>query len=434
VSHPISRISPDGGDPVEVTQLDARRDERTHRWPQALPDGRSVLFTSDTTTSTEFYDDARIEAVIPATGERRVLVEGASQARCCAGGRLVFARGGALLAVPFDARTLAVTGSAEPVVQHVATDVSSGAVQFALSPSGAALWVPGGLLAQYALHWIERDGRSSPVPIPPAQYNESVLSPDGKRVALVGGPGLSELWVADLGRGVISRLAGGISVSNPVWTPDGSRLVYRIRASGAENRSERIAWRTADGSRDPEILHESPTAATPSAITPDGTRLLLSEPKPDAPGSDVYLLPLAGGRTPELLLGGAAGERDAIVSPDGRFVAYSSSEGGALNVFARRFPRGASGGRRRPGLGRGRDPHLLDRRGRADPHAARARAARRCADRPPRPRLRAAVRRGRITAEAVSEAANAFPSIAERSSSGAAAARTVAVAHGSMSP
>ncbi|HVR29990.1 MAG TPA: protein kinase, partial [Thermoanaerobaculia bacterium] len=352
VQHPISRISADGGAAEEVTKLDVARDERTHRWPQALPDGRSVLYTSDTTASTEFYDDARVEAVVVATGERRVLVEGSSQARCCAGGRLVFARGGALFAVPFDVETLAVTGSPEPVVRQVATDVSSGAVQFALSPSGAALWVPGGLLAQYELHWIARDGSAAPVSLPPAQYNESVLSPDGRRVALVGGPGGgTELWVAELERGLVSKLTSGDSVSNPVWTPDGSRVVYRIRASGAQNRRERIAWRTADGSRDAEILYESGQLALPSGITPDGSRLLFSEPKASGLASDVYFLPFAGARTPTLFLGGEADERDAVISPDGRFVAYSSNESGALNVYVRPFPAGEGRWQISPGNG-----------------------------------------------------------------------------------
>ena len=352
VAHPLSRIAAGGGPVTEVTKLDVARDERTHRWPQALPDGRAVLYTSDTTSSTEFYDDARIEAVVVATGESRVLVEGASQARCCAGGRLVFARGGVLLAVPFDVDTLTVTGAAEPVVQQVATDVSSGAVQFAVSPSGAALWVPGGLLGQYELYWIARDGTSAPVTLPPAQYNESVLSPDGQRVALVGGPGnTSELWVADLERGVASKLTRDESVSNPVWTPDGSRIAYRVRASGARNRREQVAWQAADGSRAAETLYESALQVLPSGFTPDGSRLLFSEGTPDQLVADVYLLPLAGARTRELLVGGDAGERDAVVSPDGRYVAYTSNESGAINVYVRPFPAGDGRWQISPGTG-----------------------------------------------------------------------------------
>jgi len=97
----LSRVPESGGAVEVVTRLDAGRDERTHRWPQALDDG-SVLFTCDTAVSTEYYDDARIEAVRPATGERKVLVESASMARHAGRGPLVFARGGSLFAVALD--------------------------------------------------------------------------------------------------------------------------------------------------------------------------------------------------------------------------------------------------------------------------------------------------------------------------------------------
>ena len=355
VAEPISRISASGSTAEVVTKLDVARDERTHRWPQALPDGKAVLYTSDTTASTEFYDDARIEALVLATGERRVLVEGSSQARCCAAGRLIFARGGTLFAQPFDEQSLAVSGSPEAVVQRVATDVSTGAVQYALSSSGAALWVPGGLLAQYELNWIARDGSATPVPLPPAQYNESVLSPDGRRVALVGGPGgASELWVAELERGVVSRLTRGESVSNPVWTPDGSRIAYRSRASSAQNRREQIAWRAADGSREAETLYEPGKPALPSGFTPDGSRLLFSETKAGTQVWDVFLLPLAGARRPELLLGSEMAEREAVISPDGRWVAYVSNESGGLNTYVRPFPAGE--GRWQISLDNGAEP------------------------------------------------------------------------------
>ena len=87
------------------------------------------------------------------------------------------------------------------VVDGVATDVGSGAVQFALSASGALLWTPGGSTASYELVWVDRQGSRDQDPAPPAPYNEVALSPDGTRVALVGGQGgVSDLWVADLQR------------------------------------------------------------------------------------------------------------------------------------------------------------------------------------------------------------------------------------------
>ncbi len=337
----LSRIAEGGGPIREFTTLDLERDERTHRWPQALPEGGAVLFTCDTASSTEFYDDARIEAVRVATGERRVLVEGASMARYAGGGRLVFARGGSLFSIAFDPRTLTVSGAPEVVAQGIATDVGSGAAQFALSASGAALWVPGGLGARYQFVWADRSGRDTPVGIPPAPYNEGELSPDGKRVALVGGTGgAADLWIADLERGGQTRLTVGQSVGNPVWSPDGSRIAYIIRPDGRQVRDWQIAWKLADGSRAAEVLLDSKTALGPSGFTPDGRKLLYSAGSSADGATDLYALPVTGARTPELLIGDAFIKRDAVVSPDGRWLAYTSTEGGQFSVFVRPFPSG----------------------------------------------------------------------------------------------
>ncbi len=342
----LSRVSQNGGPVTAVTKLDLARDERTHRWPQALPDGSAVLFTCDTAASTEYYDDARIEAVRPSTGERKVVLEGSSQARYGSGGRLIFARGGSLYAIAFDPRTLSTRGAPEIVAQGIATDVSSGAVQFAVSASGAAVWAPGGATAQYRLFWIDRKGVETPIPISADPYNESVLSPDGKHAALTGGKGgVADLWVADLERGTQTRLTVGDVVTNPVWTPDGTRVAYMVRVRGQEDRRWRLAWKPADGSRDAETLLESDRPLAPSGFTPDGRKLLYSISK-DERGSeqngsfDIDLLPVTGDRKPELLLHDTFAKRDGIVSPDGRWLAYCSNEGGQQSVFVRPFPSG----------------------------------------------------------------------------------------------
>ena len=341
----LSKVSENGGAVVEVTAIDTPRDERTHRWPQALPDGGALLFTMDTFASSEFYDDARIEALDLATGERRVVVEGASQARFLSGergGHLIFARGGSLYAVGFDPGSLTVRGAPRLVAQGVATDVSSGAVQFAVSSSGAAIWAPGALEALFQLYRVDRKGAEEPVPIPPAPYNEAELSPDGKLVALVGGQGgAADLWVADLERGTQSRLTIGESVINPVWTPDSTRIAYTARLSDASGRRWQIAWKPADGARDAEVLVDSAQGVHPCGFTPDGKALLYSLTKENPVGADIYMLPLAGDRQPVLVLGSAFNKREARVSPDGRWLAYTSNEaGGGPNVFVRPFPAG----------------------------------------------------------------------------------------------
>jgi len=343
VSVGLSRIPQNGGPVSAATALDPAHDERTHRWPQALPDGSAVLFTCDTSVSTEYYDDARIEAVRPSTGERKVLVEGSSQARYGSGNELVFARGGSLFAVAFDPRRLETRGTPELVVQGVATDVGSGSVQFALSPSGAAVWAPGGLTSQYRLFWVDRNGMETPVPVPPEPYNEAELSPDGKRVALAGGQsGSSDLWVADLERGTRTRLTVGQVVANPVWTRDGTRIAYLTRQREGPARHWQIFWLPADGSRNAELLTESEHVLSPSGFTADSGKLIYSAGKTnnESAGMDIYLLPVTGARKPELLLSDGFAKRGAVVSPDGHWVTYWSNEGGQQSIFVRPFPTG----------------------------------------------------------------------------------------------
>ncbi len=339
---PLSRVSENGGAVEPVTQLDDVRNERTHRWPEALPDGSAVLFTSDDIASTEYYDDARIEAVRPATGERKVLIEGSSQARYAPSGHLVFARGGALFAVRFDARSLVTSGSPVQVAQGVATDVGSGAVEFSLSENGGAVWVPGGTSVSYELVWVDREGAETSAAIPPAPYNELALSPEGGRVALTGGQGgVADLWVADLERRALTRLTFGEFASSPVWSPDGARIVYGTRLQGAGRANTwQIAWKPADGSREAEVLVEGERPHQPTGFSPDGRTLIYDAMDTQALRRDLWALPLDGPRQPRPLVAGPFMKDGGVVSPDGRWLAYVSDESGQDGVYVRPFPAG----------------------------------------------------------------------------------------------
>ena len=226
------------------------------------------------------------------------------------------------------------------VAQGVATNVGSGAVQFSIAQSGAALWSPGGLSASYGVVWVDRKGVESPVDIPPGPYNELSLSPDGTRLALVGGPGgISDLWVADLARGALTRLTSGEHVRTPTWTPDGTRLAYAIVLEGAGEGRMRIDWRPADGSRGPETLVKEGAGAYPSSFTPDG-RTLVYEQFEDASASTILALPVSGGGRARALTEGPHAHTAGSVSPDGHWLAYVSDESGQSNIYVRPYPEG----------------------------------------------------------------------------------------------
>ncbi len=141
----LSRVPGSGGAPEALTTLDAAKGERTHRWPHAVPGHDLVLFTVGSMDSPESYDEARIDAMRPSTGERKTLVRGASMARYAPTGHLVYAREGFLFAVPFDVERLETRGNPVPLIENVMGMRSSGVVHADFSASGLLAYVAGSL-------------------------------------------------------------------------------------------------------------------------------------------------------------------------------------------------------------------------------------------------------------------------------------------------
>ena len=336
------RIGEDGGEPQPLTQLRGEREERTHRWPDRLPGGKAVLFTVDNRKTTEFYDDADIEAVTVATGERKTVLRGSSAARYLEPGILVFARGGALFATRFDPATLEIQGSPAPVMQEVATNIASGAVQFDLSASGALLWAPGGAsLAGSLPVWIDRQGARSAPLSPVATNNQLALSPDGKRLALIERDSpKSDLWILDLERGSRSRLTFDGDIADPTWTADGRRIAYD-RTGGAGQGGADIYWKAADGSGEAELLVSGPELTFPGSFSPDGRYLAFDRAAPGTSNGDVWIQSLDSAREQQAVVATEAQEFNGRFSPDGRWIAYLASADGRTELFVRPFPTGA---------------------------------------------------------------------------------------------
>ena len=333
----VLRVSAEGGTPAVVAEVKGR--EQAHG-PQLLPDGDHVLFTLATGSGAARWDTAQIVAQSIASGERITLVNGGADGRYLADGHLVYGLAGVLLAVPFDPTRLELAGSPVPILEGVrSSGMLSGSMQFSVSDTGSLVYLPGpvGRLSTGAeLAIVDRKGTVERLKVRPAEYAHPRVSPDGLRVAVGIDDGtVSDIWVYELaGTSAMRRLTFGAHNRFPVWSSDATRIAFQSDRDGDEG----IFAQLADGSGSAERLTTPAPGAShaPESWSPDGARLLFSETR----GSDRALWWVAW---PDRKVGAFGGVRsseptNAVFSPDGRWVAYTTTEGGGRRIYVQPFP------------------------------------------------------------------------------------------------
>src|SRR6185369_6915797 len=214
-----------------------------------------------------------------ATGEHKMLVKGGTFGRYAASGHILYVRAGTLFAVPFDAKRLEVTGTAFPVAEGVFENTNGGA-GYEVSDNGTLLYATGGiLLPERSLLWVDREGTAVPVTKIKRPFNGPSLSPDGKRVAVTLEAETYDVWVLDMARDSLTRLSFGKDDGNPVWSPDGKRIVFDSSQGGAYN----LYARQADGGGSEERLTSDPDNDTPLSFSPDGRLLVFQKVRAGVP-------------------------------------------------------------------------------------------------------------------------------------------------------
>ena len=328
----LMRVSAEGGTPEPVTTPDQSRGEIDHHAPHWLPGGRALLLTLHAGP-----DIFRVAVRSLDTGDQRTLIEDGFDARYADSGHIVYGRANTLLAAPFDLERLTITGPSVPVVENAHTVVDSGVAGFSLASDGTLVYLPAVAIGARTLTWVDRTGKAEPLPSQAHAYEFPALSPDGHRVAVQISEGVrNHIFVYELATDLLRPVTREGSESRPVWSPDGKRLTYAAR----RNEERHIVSQALDGSVAPESLVSSRNDVWPGAWTPDGAALVFVE-SPPTEISDIKLLRRGSGPSRiEPLIAGPTEDTWPSLSPNGQWIAFSSMDRGAFQVYLRPFAGG----------------------------------------------------------------------------------------------
>jgi eukaryotic-like serine/threonine-protein kinase len=321
----LSRVKAAGGAVEVLTTPDRAAGEKTHRFPEVLPGGRAVVFTSGAANLTS-YSDARIVVRDLQSGAQHTLVEGGVNARFVAPGSLVYAKAGALYAVAFNPLSLKTAGAPVQIQDNVSMAPTTGTAEFGVSRAGLLVYAPGGeYSSQFRLVWVDRSGRPETILDNVSAASGGVLSPDQRHILLLIGRANDQLVSYDLARRTPNTLTTSWDSSYGAWSEDG-RVVFfvsnKARASGA------LFGMSATGGT-AELLLDQPVLQLDRQVRGD---MLAIQVLGATTRDDIWTYSVAS-RAAKPFLAGPSSEMQPSVSPDGRFLAFSSDRSGRYEVY-----------------------------------------------------------------------------------------------------
>ena len=324
-----------GGLPVQITAVDLAHREEYHYRPSFLPDGRHFLYVRYSTDkertgiylgSVDAKPEQQSSLLLVASDVGAVYAPSADSST----GYLLFMREATLMAQPFDNQRLELKGRATPVAEQLGNGQA-----FSVSANDVLVFWRSAA-SERQLTWYDRQGKVLGTVGELGDYEALALSPDGARVALTKRTGpSSNVWLLDLARDTSTRFTfGSTDDSHPIWSPDGSRIIFR---SGNDLYEKQVS-----GVKDAEPILKSSEFQDAWSWSSDG-RLLLYDVHNPKTNMDMWVLPLGGGKKPIPFLVTEFTEGAASFSPDGHWVAYTSDESGHFEIYVRSFAMNSAG-------------------------------------------------------------------------------------------
>jgi serine/threonine protein kinase len=337
-SEGLMTVAAGGGSPVPLTTLDVDRYDIAHRWPTFLPDGGHFLFYIVSTTNPKTSEHSGIYLGSLDKSEPRFLMKSESRGTYSQG-HLLFRAGSTLMARPFDPSKQEFTGDSFPVSSDIpGGGISWGGAQFGVSLSGVIVHMRGAEATSTQLGWRDRTGKILDTIGEPGDHWELDLSLDGKRLAVAVGPTTGDIWILDLEQDMRGRFTfDPADERTPLWSPDGSQLAF-VSTQATQGR---IYVRPASGQGEATLLHTADNQVELSDWSNDGRLIFFNLINPGDGGSDIWILDMETGEA-EILLTGDWFE-NANLSPDGKWLAFTSQESGKVETYVQSFPE--AGGR-----------------------------------------------------------------------------------------
>jgi hypothetical protein len=324
----LSRVPASGGTPIELTRLSG--DESTHRWPQATPGGKQIVFTIGFKSAPSF-DEADVAVQNVDGGDIRRLLKG-TFARYVNTGHLVYLRAGSLMAVSVS-RSLAPTGPPLTAVENVGARPFSGTGWYAVGESGTLVYAPARGSTDHSVVWLDRAGQATAAVPYQKAYATPRVAPDGSRiiVTIYAADGTPDLWIYDLARGSMTRLTFEGLNTGTSWSPDGKLIAFTSRRAGDPFF---VPWVMSPDGGEARRLRVGPFPTWVTSWAPDGQRLAITQLRPDT-GLDIFTARLDGLSEPEPFMQTRFTESNGTFSRDGRLMAYSSNESGRFEIYLR---------------------------------------------------------------------------------------------------